>query len=60
MVAVPVGVPEFAGTAPAAGAGEDGVGGYKASSTQTFKEQAGASMMEFYTLEKTVYLNPVL
>jgi acyl-CoA reductase-like NAD-dependent aldehyde dehydrogenase len=35
-------------------------GGYKASSTQTFKEQAGASMMEFYTLEKTVYLNPVL
>ena len=35
-------------------------GGYKASSTQTFKEQEGASMMEFYTLEKTVYLNPVL
>jgi alpha-ketoglutaric semialdehyde dehydrogenase len=34
-------------------------GGYKASSTQTFKEQAGASMMGFYTLEKTVYLNPV-
>lgn len=33
-------------------------GGYKASSTQTFKEQAGASMMEFYTLEKTVYLTP--
>jgi delta 1-pyrroline-5-carboxylate dehydrogenase len=25
-----------------------------------FKKQAGASMMEFYTLEKTVYLNPVL
>jgi aldehyde dehydrogenase (NAD+) len=34
-------------------------GGYKASSTQTFKEQAGASMMGFYTLEKTVYLNPI-
>jgi alpha-ketoglutaric semialdehyde dehydrogenase len=33
-------------------------GGYKASSTQTFKEQAGSSMMEFYTAEKTVYLNP--
>lgn len=31
-------------------------GGYKASSTQTFKEQAGPSMMEFYLLEKTVYL----
>jgi aldehyde dehydrogenase (NAD+) len=35
-------------------------GGYKSSSTQTFKEQAGASLMEFYTLEKTVYLNPVV
>lgn len=34
-------------------------GGYKASSSATFKEQAGASMMEFYTAEKTVYLNPV-
>ncbi|CAN5475304.1 aldehyde dehydrogenase family protein [soil metagenome] len=34
-------------------------GGYKASSSGTFKEQAGASMMEFYTAEKTVYLNPV-
>ena len=33
-------------------------GGYKASSTQTFKEQAGESMMDFYTLEKTVYVNP--
>jgi alpha-ketoglutaric semialdehyde dehydrogenase len=33
-------------------------GGYKASSTQTFKEQAGPSMMDFYTLEKTVYHNP--
>lgn len=35
-------------------------GGYKSSSTQTFKEQAGGSMMEFYTLEKTVYLNPAV
>jgi acyl-CoA reductase-like NAD-dependent aldehyde dehydrogenase len=35
-------------------------GGYKSSSTQTFKEQAGASLMEFYTLEKTVYLNPAV
>lgn len=33
-------------------------GGYKASSTATFKEQAGPSMMEFYLNEKTVYLNP--
>jgi aldehyde dehydrogenase (NAD+) len=33
-------------------------GGYKASSTATFKEQAGASMIEFYLNEKTVYLNP--
>ncbi|MDO0972721.1 aldehyde dehydrogenase family protein [Mycolicibacterium frederiksbergense] len=32
-------------------------GGYKASSTATFKEQAGPSMMEFYLAEKTVYLN---
>lgn len=32
-------------------------GGYKASSTATFKEQAGASMMEFYLAEKTVYLD---
>ena len=31
-------------------------GGYKASSGGTFKEQAGASMMEFYLNEKTVYL----
>ena len=30
-------------------------GGMKQSSTQTFKEQAGASMMQFYTQEKTVY-----
>ncbi|TRW81736.1 aldehyde dehydrogenase family protein [Mycolicibacterium sp. 018/SC-01/001] len=35
-------------------------GGYKASSTATFKEQAGASMMEFYLTEKTVYLTPTL
>jgi aldehyde dehydrogenase (NAD+) len=35
-------------------------GGYKASSTQTYKEQAGATLMEFYTLEKTVYLTPAL
>ncbi|MGE0221567.1 aldehyde dehydrogenase family protein, partial [Mycolicibacterium sp.] len=33
-------------------------GGYKASSTQTFKEQAGPNMMDFYLLEKTVYLTP--
>jgi aldehyde dehydrogenase (NAD+) len=33
-------------------------GGMKRSSTQTFKEQAGASMMQFYTREKTVYLTP--
>ncbi|MEV6140032.1 aldehyde dehydrogenase family protein [Nocardia sp. NPDC051990] len=31
-------------------------GGYKASSTQTNKEQAGESMMAFYQSEKTVYL----
>jgi aldehyde dehydrogenase (NAD+) len=30
-------------------------GGLKRSSTQTFKEQAGATMMQFYTREKTVY-----
>ena len=30
-------------------------GGMKHSSTQTFKEQAGASMMQFYTHEKTAY-----
>lgn len=35
-------------------------GGYKASSTATFKEQAGASMIEFYLNEKTVYLTPGL
>lgn len=30
-------------------------GGMKHSSTQTYKEQAGASMMQFYTHEKTAY-----
>ncbi|WP_028653152.1 aldehyde dehydrogenase family protein [Nocardioides halotolerans] len=33
-------------------------GGWRRSSTQTFKEQAGPSMMQFYTREKTVYLTP--
>ncbi len=33
-------------------------GGMKMSSTQTFKEQAGASMMAFYTNDKTVYFTP--
>lgn len=33
-------------------------GGMKHSSTQTFKEQAGASMMSFYTSDKTVYFTP--
>jgi alpha-ketoglutaric semialdehyde dehydrogenase len=33
-------------------------GGLKRSSTQTFKEQGGDSMMKFYTREKTVYLTP--
>jgi aldehyde dehydrogenase (NAD+) len=33
-------------------------GGFKRSSTQTFKEQGGSSMMQFYTREKTVYLTP--
>jgi aldehyde dehydrogenase (NAD+) len=33
-------------------------GGFKESSTQTFKEQAGASMMLFYTQEKSVYITP--
>lgn len=33
-------------------------GGYKSSSTATFKEQAGASMIEFYLNEKAVYLTP--
>jgi aldehyde dehydrogenase (NAD+) len=34
-------------------------GGLKESSTQTFKEQAGDSMMLFYTQEKSVYLSPL-
>jgi len=33
-------------------------GGIKNSSTQTFKEQAGDTMMHFYTVDKTVYLAP--
>ncbi|MEE4023576.1 aldehyde dehydrogenase family protein [Gordonia sp. PKS22-38] len=33
-------------------------GGYKASSTQISKEQAGPSMMQFYQAEKTIYLTP--
>ena len=32
-------------------------GGLKDSSTQTSKEQAGDSMMDFYTVDKTVYLS---
>jgi aldehyde dehydrogenase (NAD+) len=32
-------------------------GGVKNSSTQTFKEQAGDTMMAFYTVDKTVYLS---
>ncbi|GAA3725583.1 aldehyde dehydrogenase (NAD+) [Spinactinospora alkalitolerans] len=32
-------------------------GGLKESSTQTFKEQAGNSMMMFYTQEKSVYIS---
>ncbi|MGN5236480.1 MULTISPECIES: aldehyde dehydrogenase family protein [unclassified Rhodococcus (in: high G+C Gram-positive bacteria)] len=32
-------------------------GGYKQSSTQTFKEQAGPTLMQFYQSEKTVYLS---
>ncbi|MFJ6096499.1 aldehyde dehydrogenase family protein [Williamsia muralis] len=35
-------------------------GGYKDSSTQTFKEQAGPTLMQFYQSEKTIYLNPAL
>lgn len=32
-------------------------GGMKASSTQTYKEQAGETMMHFYTMDKTVYIS---
>lgn len=33
-------------------------GGMKESSTQTHKEQAGETMMAFYTTDKTVYVSP--
>ncbi|HVU92725.1 MAG TPA: aldehyde dehydrogenase family protein, partial [Jatrophihabitans sp.] len=33
-------------------------GGVKNSSTQTAKEQAGETMMRFYTVDKTVYVTP--
>lgn len=33
-------------------------GGLKSSSTGTFKEQAGETMMHFYTTDKTVYVSP--
>lgn len=33
-------------------------GGMKNSSTQTHKEQAGQTMMRFYTADKTVYVSP--
>ena len=33
-------------------------GGVKRSSTQTYKEQAGNSMMQFYTTDRTVYFAP--
>jgi aldehyde dehydrogenase (NAD+) len=33
-------------------------GGVKLSSTQTYKEQAGSTMMHFYTTDKTVYVSP--
>jgi aldehyde dehydrogenase (NAD+) len=33
-------------------------GGLKSSSTQTYKEQAGETMMHFYTTEKTIYVTP--
>ena len=32
-------------------------GGMKMSSTQTHKEQAGESMMQFYTTDKTIYVS---
>jgi aldehyde dehydrogenase (NAD+) len=37
-------------------AGNAPFGGIKNSSTQTFKEQAGDTMMRFYTVDKTIYL----
>ena len=33
-------------------------GGMKNSSTQTYKEQAGDATMQFYTVDKTVYISP--
>lgn len=33
-------------------------GGTKNSSTQTYKEQAGDATMQFYTVDKTVYVSP--
>jgi acyl-CoA reductase-like NAD-dependent aldehyde dehydrogenase len=33
-------------------------GGVKMSSTQTYKEQAGSTMMSFYTTDRTVYFSP--
>jgi alpha-ketoglutaric semialdehyde dehydrogenase len=33
-------------------------GGMKDSSTQTYKEQAGDATMQFYTVDKTVYVSP--
>lgn len=33
-------------------------GGLKRSSTQTYKEQAGDAAMQFYTVDKTVYVSP--
>jgi len=33
-------------------------GGMKNSSTQTGKEQAGDATMQFYTVDKTVYISP--
>ena len=33
-------------------------GGIKNSSTQTYKEQAGDATMQFYTVDKTVYVSP--
>ncbi|HWD02138.1 MAG TPA: aldehyde dehydrogenase family protein [Amycolatopsis sp.] len=39
-------------------AGNAPFGGVKRSSTQTFKEQAGETMMRFYTVDKTVYVTP--
>jgi aldehyde dehydrogenase (NAD+) len=32
-------------------------GGLKRSSTQTYKEQAGTTMMQFYTRDKTAYFS---